>query len=479
MASATAGHEGQWTVRTDLADAPTSVGTPIGALVHVSDLHVVDVASPMRFEWIETLAHDPRWHPLLHMHRPQEGLVPWVVEAQLAAIRSDPRGPLTGRAIDLVLSTGDNIDNAQRNELDAYLALLAGGRVHLPLRGGPQDPAGDPERPWPYWCPDPLVADTWRAQGYPAVPGLLERTDDAFDAPGIGLPWTSLPGNHDLLCQGTSFVDAGLAAAATGGAKGLRPPPGFQPADPLAHFVDDAAAFLAPPHRPVVPLASRAPIDAATWVGAHAAAGALGWHDGAAPTGRLDTFVDLGPLRLVLLDTNHPAADYQGSIGTAQLDWLDARLAEVDDDPGRVAIVASHHGAASLVNRRGDDPARVLTDAFLAVAHRHPALVAWLTGHRHVHRVVAHPGPGGGFWELTTASQIDWPAERRTIEIVAHPGGVVELVSTVQGHAADPGSLAALHLDLARRFAAGQVRGAMEGRPADRDVRLVVGTSRR
>ncbi|MEY4229458.1 MAG: hypothetical protein RLZZ362_307, partial [Actinomycetota bacterium] len=65
--------------RTDLAAAPTGAGECVASLWHLSDLHVLDAASPMRFEWIETLAHDPRWRPLLHMHRPQESLVPWAV----------------------------------------------------------------------------------------------------------------------------------------------------------------------------------------------------------------------------------------------------------------------------------------------------------------------------------------------------------------------------------------------------------------
>ena len=115
-------------VRTDLGDEQAGRGQLLATLCHLSDLHVIDVSSPMRFEWIETLAHDPRWHPLLHMHRPQEALVPWAVAAHVDALRSDPTGATRGAAIDLVVCTGDNIDNAQRNELDAYLALVAGGR---------------------------------------------------------------------------------------------------------------------------------------------------------------------------------------------------------------------------------------------------------------------------------------------------------------------------------------------------------------
>ena len=77
-------------VRTELADEPPGGGQLVASLCHMSDLHVMDAASPMRFEWIETLADDPRWRPLLHMHRPQEALVPWAVAAHVDALRADP-----------------------------------------------------------------------------------------------------------------------------------------------------------------------------------------------------------------------------------------------------------------------------------------------------------------------------------------------------------------------------------------------------
>ncbi|MCX6521439.1 MAG: hypothetical protein NTZ21_12310, partial [Actinobacteria bacterium] len=75
--------------RTDLAPAPTGEGHVLARLGHVSDLHVMDAVSPMRFEWIETMAHDPRWRPLLHMHRPQETLVPWAVAQHVDEVRAE------------------------------------------------------------------------------------------------------------------------------------------------------------------------------------------------------------------------------------------------------------------------------------------------------------------------------------------------------------------------------------------------------
>ena len=452
--------------RTDLAPEPSSTGESIVRLGHLSDLHVMDAASPMRFEWIETLAHDPRWRPLLHMHRPQEALVPWAVAQHVDELRADGD-------VGLVVLTGDNIDNAQRNELDAYLSLVAGGTVGLSAMGSAQDAHGGPEGvPWPYWSPLADVVDTWKPRGYPVVDDLLERTTEPIVSAGLGVPWTSLPGNHDLLCQGTAIVNHRLDAVAVGDRKALFPPDGFEPDDVLGLFVDEPEVFLGIRERHLAPDASRRGIDLSEWVAAHAMAGARGWR-GSTETGRADVVVPLGETTLIVLDTNHPMGDYQGSIGRFQLRWLDEQLDHADRD-GRLVVLSSHHGPDSLVNERGNDPDRVLAAPLLEVAHRHPCVVLWLTGHRHIHRITPRPGAAGGFWEITTASIIDWPSERRAIELIRHPDATIEIATTVCTHRAPEGSIAWWHLDLARRFGGSQVREAMAGTELDRDVRLFV-----
>lgn len=453
--------------RTDLAPEPAGTGRTVVSLWHMSDLHVLDAASPMRFEWIETLAHDPRWRPLLHMHRPQESLVPWALAAHVDAIR-------TGEPVDLVVGTGDNIDNAQRNELDAYLALVAGGTCHLTPLGGPQD-AGDvaTDRVWPYWSPLASVADTWKPRGFPVIDDLLERAVEPVHSLGVGMAWTSLPGNHDLLCQGTSFVNDALTAVAVGSRKALGAPGDFEPEDVLTLFVDAPEQFIGVDQRDVTADPLRRGIDLAEWIDAHAEAGALGWFEGRSPTGRADAVVELGDVTLVLLDTNHPLGDYQGSIGAVQVAWLDDVLGRVDA-AGGIAVIASHHGPDSLVNERGHDPDRLLAAPLLAMVHRHPSVVLWLSGHRHIHRVTPRPGASGGFWEITTASIIDWPSERRRVAIARHDDGTVEISATVHAHGAPEGSLAAWHSAIAQHFGGSQVRHAMAGTELDRDVRLFV-----
>jgi metallophosphoesterase (TIGR03767 family) len=464
--------------RTELASEPDGDGATVASICHLSDLHVMDVASPMRFEWIETLADDPRWRPLLHLHRPQESLVPWALAAHVDAIGLNPT-TLSGRQFDLVLSTGDNIDNAQRNELDAYLALISGGTAALSTSGGPQDAEGwEGPGPWPYWSPLAACDDTWKPRGYPVIDDLLERTSQPIVSSGVGLPWTSMPGNHDLLCQGTAFVDDELRRVAIGGEKALFPPTGFAPDDPLSLFVDEPAQFIGHGTRALAADPMRRDITVAEWVEAHAQAGAAGWSKaeraawGIAGVSRGDAVIDLGDVVVIVVDTNHPYGDYQGSVGSEQLDWLDHCLTTVDAD-GRLAVLASHHGPASLVNHRGEDPQRRLAESVVETVHRHPSAVLWLTGHRHVHRITPWPGAAGGFWEITTGSIIDWPSERRSIELRRHGRHRVEIVTTVHGHHAPIGSLAGWHLDLARRFSGSQVRGAtMAGTGLDRNVRL-------
>lgn len=464
-------------IRSELGGiAPTTEGECVLSIVQLSDMHVLDAASPARAEWVELEAHDPHWRPLLHMHRPYDALTVFALHAHVATIAASPVGPATARPYDIAISTGDNIDNAQRNELDAYLAIIAGGVARLDTHGSAQDSSTGEFGPvWPYWSPDGAVDDAWRALGYPVVEDFVARTSAPVVSAGIGMPWTSVPGNHDLMLQGTALPTARTDQLATAPAKSLRRPAGFTPADPLDHYLDEPHAYSAGPTFPITAVADRRSIDRREWVRAHIEAGALGFDDVNVATGEIDCVIDLDHVRLILLDTNHPAGDYQGSIGTEQLAWLDARLTEVEQHPDRLAVLVSHHGAGSLVNERGGRPDRLLGQSLVDVAHRHPCVVAWLVGHRHVNRIEPRPGPNGsGFWEITTASTIDWPTQTRAVEIVRHNDGTVEIVCTLRDHGDQPGGLGSLHRDLARMFTSTGIATRMAGREGDGNVRLLL-----
>jgi 3',5'-cyclic AMP phosphodiesterase CpdA len=452
---------------------PSGDGTSLLSLLVMSDIQVLDTVSPARCEWIELLADDPRWRPLLHMHRPCEALTHWAFAAHVQAARREPLARGSSRPYDLCLCLGDNIDNAQRNELDAFLAILAGGRTQLSARGGVHEPLARAGAPWPYWCPEPGVADLWKPRGYPAVPDFVERASATLVSEGLGFPWACLPGNHDVMRQGTSLPEPEIERIAIGAHKALFRPDGFDPADPLRLFVDAPATFSRGAGRAVPALAARRALGRHEWISAHVERGAAGYTAHHAQQGLTDAVIDTEHVRIVMLDSNHPAGDYQGSLGTAQLAWLDARLSEVDRQPGRLAVLASHHGSVSLVNKRGDDPLRQHADALTEVAHRHACVVAWLVGHRHLHEIRPHAGPKGGFWEISTGALIDWPVQTRSVEFIRHSGDRVEIVCTLIDHNAPPGSLAHLHHDLSRRFA-GEQCARMQGRPQDGNVRLRV-----
>lgn len=464
----------KYTLRDELGGVPTEgKGTCLLSLLHLSDAHVMDSASPARCEWLELLAHDERWKPLLHMHRPYEALTHWALAAHVDLARRQPAAPFSGRAFDLALSTGDNIDNAQANELQAFLAIVAGGQTQLSARGGVHEASIElGPGPWPFWCPEAGVADYWKPQGYPAVPNFVARVGAPLHSQGLGFAWASLPGNHDFLRQGTALPEPEIEAIAVGSAKTLRRPEGLEPVDALTQFVHHPGEFSRGGTRQVSALPERRALDRASWLAAHVASGATGYDAVHVRGGNADTVIDTEHVRLILLDTNHPAGDYQGSIGAAQLAWLEDRLAEVDAEPGRLAVLASHHGAVSLTNTRGHDPERLHADALTAVAHRHPCVVAWLVGHRHLHRIAAHPGPSGGFWEITTASLIDWPSQMRAVELVRHAQGQLEIVCTLLDHDAPGDSLAHLHRALTFKFA-GDLAPHMQGQASDGNVRLL------
>src|SRR4029077_3238625 len=105
--------------------------------------------------FVNRYASDPRFRELITMQRPQEALNVHAIHAMVRTRNGIDEAPVTGAPIQLVATTGDSIDNAQRNELANFLALLDGGAV------GPDSGARGYEGvqlvDWPddiFWKPD-------------------------------------------------------------------------------------------------------------------------------------------------------------------------------------------------------------------------------------------------------------------------------------------------------------------------------------
>ncbi|MFM9136492.1 MAG: TIGR03767 family metallophosphoesterase, partial [bacterium] len=433
--------EGWRTRSLDGAPAPDPTDAdPILALVHLSDTHVMDAQSPARVEFLD------RFIDLAAMdegrtYRPQEVLTTQVLDAMARAVGTVARAPFSGRPLDVALLTGDTTDSAQANELE-WLADVLDGRSVTPDSGDPAryEGVGSPRWPDPaYWHPEqPSGA------GYPVVPGFHEAARRAFRAGGLPVPWLTVYGNHDGLVQGTLPVSDATTAHAVGSLKPVTAPEEVDPAaarDLLDGVLDERtlAVIAGAGSAEVSPDPRRRHLTRAEHIAWHLGRGGHGLTEANRDSGTAYYRQRLGEIDLVVLDTVNEHGGWQGSLDAEQLHWLRAQLDEADTG-GRPAIIASHHTAADLVNAECPPGAvpRVLRDGVLAELHRHPCVIAWLDGHTHATRIRAHPGPAGGFWEITAPSLIDWPQQARIVEVLRTAGGFA-LATTMLDHAAPPG----------------------------------------
>lgn len=185
----------------------------------------------------------------------------------------------------------------------------------------------------------------------------------------------------------------------------------------------------------------------------------------------------------VSLDTTDPGGHYQGSIGTKQLRWLDRTLRENKDS---YVVVFSHHTSDSMDNTR-PDPAhlgerRHNGQEVVTLLTGHSNVLAWVNGHIHRNVITAHSAPGGrSFWEISTASHIDFPHLARVIELTDNKDGTISVFTTLVESAAphrtdfadlSQTGLAALYRELA--YNAPGSSNKLGGGSGDRNTELVL-----
>lgn len=502
----------------DLASDDTAggAGPPGGELVsllhigHLTDMQIADVQSPARFEFLERLRGLPGAEVYVPAWRPQEALIAQAVAAMVSTLNGLRPSAETGAPLGLCLSTGDNVDNAQYNELQVFLRLLGGGTVEPGPAGRPYQGVQAPGwQPGVYWSPE-AGADPYKSRfGFPAHPGLLEEALRPFASPGLSVPWLSCFGNHDGLVLGTALPSPRYEEVLRGPHKAADLPAGVDPFAKVEEFTSSPEVLLGGHHHPVAPDPGRRSISRQEFVRAHLQAGGSpnghGFDDANVRAGTAYGVYDIDgpvPVRVVLLDTTNMDGYFQGSIGARQLRWLEERLVEVHsahyDHTGRavstgaadrLVVLASHHGLSTMVNDRQrpegseDDHPRVLAAELEALLHRFGNVVLWLNGHRHLHDVQPRPDPAhrtGGFWEVSTGSMADWPCQARLVELVTSREDELTILCTMVDAAVPPDPaqatgterLASLHRELAANdpFAGGG-RG-LEGRPLDRNAAL-------
>jgi metallophosphoesterase (TIGR03767 family) len=450
-------------VRTDLASGAASRDdrrTGLASFVQFTDLHLVDSESPMRFEYLARY--------LDSAHRPHETLTVRGASALVERVNSVARGPWTGLPFSLVMATGDNTDNHEHAELDWYLSVMSGGRI-TPSTGDPARYEGvQNSGSADYWQPGSAYQDAYKAaRGFPEIPGFLDAAGRPFTAPGLRVPWYTTIGNHDDSIVGT-LPDLGLLGSVyTGGLKleGADDADAAKLADLLRTDPGAAALLLVRllaegPVRHVTPDPRRAPFTTRQFAQAHLDPAYLGpgpaghgfTSDAVAADELYYTFPVSDGVLGVSMDTTNTAGWADGSMGTAQLAWLE-RLLQANssrwyDADGnvvrgtsgandRLVVVFSHHTSGTMGNLLPDPRApfegRHDGATLVALLQRYPNVVAWVNGHTHENQIIPHPHavPERAFWEINTASHIDYPQHARVIEIADNHDGTLSLFTTL------------------------------------------------
>ena len=427
----------------------------LALVAHVTDAHVMDASSPARVSFLARLGP-----PVQSTFRPQEALTTQVLYGAVNATRAlRPQ---------LVIEGGDLIDNAQHNELEQALELLAGGPVH-PGSGpdgyhGVQSPF-DPDRF--YYRPDIDI---------PRHPGMLERAAQPLESPGLGADWVPVLGVAGEL------VPTALTRSLAVGDRALwNMPPGLQlpagltlshggspdgPPDPqfVASFLEQALAgptIRVPPDERRYQLGFAQVIErlrTASRTSAQRGSGAAG-APGIAAGERLDHVRDVGDsLRVIALDLVRRHGGSGGSVARDQPAWLERQLADADK---RWVIVVSHQ---PLEDSDGGDQ-------LLALLDHSPRVIATLDGHTHRNRIVARDTPAGGYWLITTCSLIDFPQQCRALRLHATASGGVALQTWMLDHVGN-GELGTISRELSYLDAQGGRPVGFSGTPRDRNVTL-------
>ena len=424
----------------------------LGGFKHVSDIHVLDEESPARVEFLDECST-----PFTGAYRPQESLTGQIGNSMLEQLEAIKRGPVTGARLRFVVSTGDNIDNNQLNELRWFIRLLDGRRVN-PNSGGPD-------------------YDGYTREQFNGALTLrnLRAAQKPFDSIGTRLPWYAVLGNHDGLVQGNVPANPTFEAVATGGTKPFTPIDGFAdcpndpedadaiedvfenlltsagetvPADPARRFLSHeqlVEEFFESPTKPKGHGLANAPQDPLH--GSRA-----GYY----------TFKVAKRIRGISLDTISNDGGPNGHIPDPQFQWLERKLKKYSkrfyegdqlrknpDGRNKLIMLFSHHSSASLDNpgadpdgfpyhcfRETSQPECADGEGLLSLLRRYPNVIAWVNGHEHNNEVRRFPSergtdPARGFWELNTAAHIDWPQQSRLIEIGWKPGRTRKAADTV------------------------------------------------
>lgn len=386
----------------------------------VADPQVIDEESPIRMENFDKV------------YRPQGHYTPQVFEAHVRT--AERLSQLSSRRFDFALLAGDLTDGGQKNEVDWLLTTMNGGIIN-PDSGVDNDP----------------------------VPGPGNDHNDPFISDGLSAPWFAALGNHDSLYNGGfGTVTQQLRNAATGDHLYISPIfgllgwhgyiPGDDTRDSRDTVITNPAVKTPPdPHR--YPLTINEIIDEL-------------YNAGGTPQGHGFTPNDASegkgyfsyrpspekPIRLIVLHTTDShevdiTLAFEGSMDQIQFNWLQEQLTLAEQNQ-ELVIIMSHHRLSDFHRKSEVHPSTIEA---LFLAHKNIAL--HVTGHGHKNTKTLHSAfEHGGYWELMTASTMDFPMQSRIVEIVDEGNDFISIYVTNVDHNSPENSMS----HKARHLAAGK-----------------------
>jgi hypothetical protein len=172
--------------------------------------------------------------------------------------------------------------------------------------------------------------------------------------------------------------------------------------------------------------------------------------------------------RFVSMDTVAEGGGSDGNIDDPQYEWLSRELDRNsstewvgnrlvrDNDPDRLVVVYSHHKLEDLTITANDEAAGACTADYdpgcdrdprrSTPVHRgltgsepirdlllkYPTVIAFVTGHSHENEVKAFSRGGrSGFWQINTASHVDFPQQARQLEIMNNRDDTLSIFTTI------------------------------------------------
>jgi metallophosphoesterase (TIGR03767 family) len=375
--------------------------------------------------------------------------------------------PFSGKPI----GPGNECAGTPQAETDAINADVA-ARRYTGMQDYDDYPAAPDDRKAGFWDPDAAPPGASAYATFPRYEGLMERAQAPFTAAGLDVPWYISRGNHDGLIQGNAPGSAELFRAIAVGCLKVFPNTAFDPKrfegasddELFAAFGDQAfIAQLLQSARKVAPDPDRRIISKAEYrrlVGHGFSRTPKAQLTASNGTASYYAFNARRGIRFVSLDTVAEGGGQSGNLDDPQYRWLRAELNRARKRD-QLVVVFGHHTLGTMDNARNDegagtcdfdgepgcdaDPRRSTPihrgtkgrNTVRALLAGTPNVIAYVAGHTHANAVKFNRGRRGrGFWEINTASHIDWPQQSRLIEIMDNGDGTLSLFGTLLDTAA-------------------------------------------